>query len=130
MPITLDIEDDDLDDLQYMIVVIVFSDQRCLVILFNGRMSLAECSAFVQAFEAFQIPDKDLFFENHTTVQCSSAAFNVFGGMPELLEYFRQRFEFARQTTWEFTDEYTYNLHRHILRRYTTKYGAIESEHR
>ena len=118
MPITLNIYDNDLDDLQYMVAVIVFSEQRCLVIFFSGRMSIAECSAFVKAFEFSRIPNQELFFENHTTVKCSSEGFNVFGGKPELLEYFRQRFEFARQASWEFTDEYTYNLHRHILRQY------------
>jgi hypothetical protein len=119
MPISPNIYDDDLDDLQYMVAVTVFSDQRCLVIFVSGRISLAECSAFVQAFKAFQIPDKDLFFENHTTVRCSSEGYTLLGGMSQMLEYFRQRFEFARQATCGFTDEYTYNLHRHILRQYS-----------
>jgi len=124
MPIALEIYDDDPDDLQYMVVVIMFSDKRCVVIFVTGRMSLEECNSFVQAFEVSMgvpqpPPDKNLYFEHHTTVKCSSEGYTLLGGMPKLLEYFRQRFEFARHATWEFTDEYTYNLHRHILRQYS-----------
>ena len=120
MPIALEIYDDDPDDLQYMVVVIMFSSKRCVVIFVAGRMSSEECSSFVQAFDAsVHPPDKDLFFEHHTTVKCSSEGYTLLGGMPKLLEYFRQRFEFARHATWGFTDEYTYNLHRHILRQYS-----------
>ena len=121
MPIALEIYDDDPDDLQYMVVLIMFSPKRCVVIFLTGRMSLEECSSFVQAFDDSVLPPKeDLFFEHHTTVQCSSAGYTLLDtGMPKLLEYFRQRFEFARQATCGFTDEYTYNLHRHILRQYS-----------
>ena len=121
MPIALEIYDDDPDDLQYMVVVIMFSPKRFVVIFVAGRMSLEECNSFVQAFDAsVHPPDKDLFFEHHTIVQCSSAGYTLLDtGMPKLLEYFRQRFEFAEFSTLEFTDEYTYNLHRHILRQYS-----------
>ena len=121
MPIALEIYDDDPDDLQYMVVVIMVSPKRCVVIFVAGRMSSEECSSFVEAFDAsVHPPDKDLFFEHHTTLQCSSAGYTLLDtGMPKLLEYFRQRFEFARHATWGFTDEYTYNLHRHILRQYS-----------
>ena len=120
MPIALEIYDDDPDDLQYMVVVIMFSPKRCVVIFVTGCMSLEECSSFVQAFEvSVHPPDKDLFFERHTTVNCSSSGYTLpDNGMPKLLEYFRQRFEFAEFSTLEFTDEYTYNLHRHVLRQY------------
>ena len=120
MPIALEIYDDDPDNLQYMVVVIMFSPKRFVVIFVAGRMSLEECSSFVQAFEvSVHPPDKDLFFERHTTVNCSSSGYTLpDNGTPKLLEYFRQCFEFARRATWEFTDEYTYNLHRHVLRQY------------
>ena len=119
MPIALEIYDDDPDDVQYMVVVIMFSDRRCVVIFVTGRMSLEECNSFVQAFEVSMgvpqpPPDKNLYFEHHTTVRCNSEGYTLLGGMPKLLEYFRQRF-----VDWEFTDEYTYNLHRHILRQYS-----------
>ena len=125
MPIALEIYDDDPDDVQYMVVVIMFSDKRCVVIFVTGRMSLEECNSFVQAFEVSMgvvgqpPPDKNLYFEHHTTVKCMSEGYTLLGGNSKLLEYFRQRFEFARHATWEFTDEYTYNLHRHILRQYS-----------
>jgi len=125
MPIALEIYDDDPDDVQYMVVVIMFSDKRCVVIFVTGRMSLEECNSFVQAFEVSMgvlgqpPPDKNLYFEHHTTVKCMSEGYTLLGGMSQMLEYFRQRFEFARQATCGFTDEYTYNLHRHILRQYS-----------
>ena len=122
MPFAFEICDDDPDDLQYMVVLLMFSSpRRCVVIFVSGCMSVEECNSFVQAFEVSRRPpDKDLFFERHTTVKCSSAAYALpDNGMPKLLEYFRQRFEYARRATWEFTDEYTYNLHGHILGQYS-----------
>jgi hypothetical protein len=118
MPIALEIYDDDPDDLQYMVVLIMFSPKRCVVIFVSGCMSLEECSSFVQAFlVSVHPPDASLFFERHTTINCRSAGYTLpDSGMPWLLEYFRQRFEFARRATWEFTDEYTFSLHRHILK--------------
>ena len=105
---------DDPDDLQYMVAVTMPSPKRCVVIFLTGRMSLEECSSFVQAFDDSVLPPhKDLFFEHHTTVKCSSAGYTMMAGMPEWLEYFHRTF-----TTLEFTIEYTFNLHWHILRQY------------
>ena len=106
---------DDPDDLQYMVAVTRPSPKRQIVVFVTGRMSLEECSSFVQAFDdSFLPPNKDLFFEHRTTVICSSAGYTLLDGMPEWLEYFHRIF-----LTWEFTTEYTFNLHWHIMRRYS-----------
>ena len=127
MPIALEIYDDDPDDLKHMVVVIMFPPNRCVAIFATGVMSLEECSSFVQAYEVSgHPPDIELFFERHTTVACSSKGYTFpDNGIPSLLEYFRQRFEFARHATWGFTDEYTYNLHRHILGKYSQVHDSM-----
>ena len=122
MPIAHKIYDDDPDVLQYMVVVIMCSTTRCVVIFVAGHMSLEECSSFVQAFKvSLHPPDKDVFFEHYTTIRCNSAGYTMLdnSGMPKWLEYFHQRFEVTSRATWKFTDEYTYNLHRHIWMQYS-----------
>ena len=105
---------DDPDDLQYMVAVTMPSPKRCVVIFVTGRMSLEECSSFVEAFDDSVLPpNKDLWFEHNTTVKCSSAGYTLLDGMPKWLEYFCRIY-----TAREFTDEYSFNLHWHMLMQY------------
>jgi len=103
---------DDPDDLQYMVAVTMPSPKRCVVIFVTGRMSLEECSSFVEAFNDDSVlpPSKDLWFEHNTTVKCSWAEYALLDGMPKWLEYFCRIY-----TAREFTDEYSFNLHWHML---------------
>ena len=97
---------DDPDDLQYMVAVTMPSPKRCVVIFVTGRMSLEECSSFVEAFDDSVLPpNKDLWFEHNTTVKCSSAGYTLLDGMPKWLEYFCRIY-----TAREFTDEETQEI--------------------
>ena len=93
--------------------------QRCVIILMSGDMTLEECASFLAQFDVNStMPPRATDWFEHP-VRVTSGGFSWLCPAPPVLLYFCERLRGL-----EFTDEYTFHVHQHILSCWCRKRAA------